>query len=136
MRAPPTLPILKQLRERIQHLDGGATRHRTVLPFRINAINAPPPGNGPALGAPHEVVGHGNGAINGAAAEPFTATIAVRTRGQVLRYVRRQDHADVAQVHEYVRVLSRTLLEVRHNVGEPDQPIGQFNHYAITLGVF
>src|SRR5262252_887838 len=83
MRASPTLPILKQLRERIQHLEGGAARHRTVLPFGINAIDRHLPEGGLALGALHEVAGAGNGAIDGAAAALFAAGIAGRTRGQV-----------------------------------------------------
>jgi|SRR5262252_3267913 len=91
MRASPTLPILKQLRERIQHLEGGAARHRTVLPFGINAIDRHLPEGGLALGALHEVAGAGNGAIDGAAAALFAAGIAGRTRGQVLWCVARHD---------------------------------------------
>src|SRR5713226_8732261 len=91
MRASPALPILKELRERIQRLEGGAARHRTVLPFGINAIDRHLPEGGLALGALHEVAGGGNGAIDGAAAALFTAGIAARTQGQVLWCVTRQD---------------------------------------------
>jgi protein ImuA len=91
MRTSSALPVLKALRERIQCLEGGAARHRTVLPFGINAIDQHLPEGGLALGALHEVAGGGNGAINGAAAALFTAGIAARTRGQILWCVARQD---------------------------------------------
>jgi protein ImuA len=91
MRASPALPILKELRERIQRLEGGAARHRTVLSFGIDAIDRHLPEGGLALGALHEVAGGGNGAVDAAAAALFTAGIAARTRGQVLWCVARQD---------------------------------------------
>src|SRR5882672_952810 len=91
MRTSSALPVLKALRERIQCLEGGAARHRTVLPFGINAIDQHLPEGGLALGALHEVAGGGNGAIDGAAAALFTAGIAARTRGRVLWCVTRQD---------------------------------------------
>jgi protein ImuA len=91
MRTSASLPVLEALRERIQRLEGGAARHRTVLPFGIKAIDQHLPDGGLALGALHEVAGGGNGAIDGAAAALFTAGIAARTRGQVLWCVTRQD---------------------------------------------
>src|SRR5260221_5820229 len=91
MRTSAPLPVLKALRERIQRLEGGAARPRTVLPFGIKAIDQHLPEGGLALGALHEVAGGGNGAIDGAAAGLFTAGIAARTRGQVLWCVTRQD---------------------------------------------
>jgi len=39
MRTSVSLPVLKALRERIQRLEGGAARPRTVLPFGIKAID-------------------------------------------------------------------------------------------------
>ena len=91
MRTSASLPVLKALRERIQRLEGGALRSRTVLPFGIQAIDQHLPEGGLPLGALHEVAGGGNGAIDGAAAALFTAGIAARTRGQVLWCVTRQD---------------------------------------------
>src|SRR5882672_7136164 len=91
MRASPALPILNALRERIQRLEGGAARRRTVLPFGIDAIDRHLPEGGLALGALHEVAGGGNGAVDGATAALFTAGIAARTRGQVLWCVVRHD---------------------------------------------
>jgi protein ImuA len=91
MRTSASLPVLEALRERIQRLEGGAARHRTVLPFGIKAIDQHLPDGGLALGALHEVAGGGNGAIDGAAAALFTAGIVARTRGQVLWCVTRQD---------------------------------------------
>jgi protein ImuA len=62
-----------------------------MLPFGIPAIDGRLPDGGLALGALHEVVGGGNGAIDGAAAALFAAGIAARTRGRVLWCVTRQD---------------------------------------------
>src|SRR3984893_19334844 len=91
MRTSASLPVLNALRERIQRLEGGAARPRTVLPFGIRAIDQHLPEGGLALGALHEVAGGGNGAIDGAAAALFAAGIAARTRGRVLWCVTRQD---------------------------------------------
>jgi protein ImuA len=82
---------IEALRERIRCLEGGARHERAVLPFGIKAIDERLPEGGLALGALHEVVGGGNGAIDGAAAALFAAGIAARTRGQVLWCVTRQD---------------------------------------------
>ncbi len=91
MRTSAGLPIVEELRERIQRLEGAAARRRLVLPFGIKEIDRHLPGGGLALGALHEVAGGGNGAIDGAAAALFAAGIAARTRGQVLWCVIRQD---------------------------------------------
>src|ERR1700731_865626 len=91
MRTSAGLPIVEELRERIQHLEGAAARRRLVLSFGIKAIDRHLPGGGLALGALHEVAGGGDGAIDGAAAALFTAGIAARTRGRVLWCVVRQD---------------------------------------------
>jgi protein ImuA len=84
-------PIVEELLERIQRLEGAAARRRTVLPFGVKEIDRRLPGGGLALGALHEVAGGGNGAIDGAAAALFTAGIAARTRGRVLWCLVRQD---------------------------------------------
>ena len=94
MRTSTSLPVLEALRERIQRLEGGAARRKTVLPFGIKAIDQHLPEGGLALGALHEVAGGGNGAIDGAASALFTAGIAARTQGQVLWCVTRQDLLD------------------------------------------
>ena len=83
-------PVLSALRLRLQSLDGAA-RRRAVLPFGVPAIDTRLPEGGLALGAVHEVIGGGNGAIDGAAAALFAAGIAARTRGRVLWCVTRQD---------------------------------------------
>ncbi len=91
MRTSTGLPIVEELRERIQRLEGAAARRRTVLPFGIKAIDRHLPGGGLALGALHEVAGGGNGAINGAAAALFAAGIAARAGGKVLWCITRPD---------------------------------------------
>src|SRR5271169_2213412 len=91
MSTSTPLPVLEALRERIQRLEGGGPRRKSVLPFRIKAIDQHLPEGGLALGALHEVAGGGNGAIDGAAAALFAAGIAARTRGRVLWCVARQD---------------------------------------------
>jgi protein ImuA len=91
MRTSAGLPIVEELRERIQRLEGAAARRRLVLPFGIKEIDRHLPGGGLALGALHEVAGGGNGAIDGAAAALFTAGIAARARGKVLWCITRPD---------------------------------------------
>ena len=91
MRTSASLPVLNALRERIQRLEGGAARTRTVLPFGHQAIDQHLPEGGLALGALHEVAGGGKGAIDGAAAALFAAGIAARTRGRALWCVIRRD---------------------------------------------
>lgn len=89
MRHSASPPIVEELRERIQRLEGAAARRRTVLPFGVKEIDRRLPGGGLALGALHEVAG--NGAIDGAAAALFAAGVAARTRGRVLWCLVRQD---------------------------------------------
>jgi protein ImuA len=84
-------PIVEKLRERIQRLEGAATRRRAVLTFGVKEVDRRLPEGGLALGALHEVAGGGNGAVDGAAAALFAAGIAARTRGQVLWCVTRKD---------------------------------------------
>jgi protein ImuA len=91
MRTSAGLPIVEELRERIQRLEGAAGRRRLVLPFGIKEIDRHLPGGGLALGALHEVAGGGNGATDGAATALFAAGIAARTRGRALWCVIRQD---------------------------------------------
>jgi protein ImuA len=91
MNGAAVSPVVAQLRERIQRLEGGRAHSRTVLPFGIKEIDGRLPGGGLALGALHEVAGGGNGAIDGAAAALFAAGIAARTRGKILWCVVRQD---------------------------------------------
>lgn len=81
---------LAALRQRLRTLDG-ERRHRGVLPFGVAAIDARLPDGGLALGALHEVMGAGSGAVDGVAAALFAAGIAARTRGRVLWCVTRQD---------------------------------------------
>src|SRR5258708_4884781 len=64
MRTSASLPVLKALRERIQRLEGGAARPRSVLPFGIKAIDEHLPEGGLALGALHEVADGGNGVVD------------------------------------------------------------------------
>ena len=84
-------PVVEELRERIQRLEGAAARRRAVLPFGVVAIDRHLPGGGLALGALHEIAGGGNGALDGAAAALFAAGIAARTRGKVLWCFTRPD---------------------------------------------
>ncbi|MBP1886449.1 ImuA family protein [Sinorhizobium mexicanum] len=91
MRDHAVNPVIAGLRQRIERLEGGVARDRTVLPFGVAAIDDRLPGGGLALGALHEVAGGGNGAIDGAAAALFAAGIAARTKGKVLWCVTRAD---------------------------------------------
>ncbi|MGH6839830.1 MAG: ImuA family protein [Methylocella sp.] len=91
MRTFPALPIVEELRARIQRLEGAAARRRIVLPFGIKTIDRHLPGGGLALGALHEVAGGGHGATDGAAAALFAAGIAARARGKVLWCTTRPD---------------------------------------------
>lgn len=84
-------PVLAELRERIQRLEGGTARGHPCLPFGVNEIDAVLPNGGLAFGALHEVAGGANGAIDGAAAALFAAGIAARTKGKILWCVSRQD---------------------------------------------
>ena len=91
MPQPADSPVIAELRQRIQRLEGGSGRDRTVLPFGLAEMDRKLPGGGLALGALHEVAGGGNGAVDGAAAGLFAAGIAARTKGKVLWCVTRSD---------------------------------------------
>lgn len=84
-------PVIAELRERIERLEGGAVRGRAVLPFDLPTIDNRLPRGGLALGALHEVAGGGNGAIDGAAAALFAGAIGARSKGKVLWCVTRPD---------------------------------------------
>ncbi len=83
--------IISDLRDRIQHLESGATRPKTVLPFGIREIDERLPGGGLAYGAIHEFAGGGPGAVDGAATAMFAAGIAARTKGKVVWCLARPD---------------------------------------------
>lgn len=84
-------PIISDLRERIQHLEGVVARPKTVLPFGVSEIDERLPGGGLAYGAFHEFAGGGAGAIDGAAAALFVAGVAARTKGKVVWCLARPD---------------------------------------------
>lgn len=87
--APMT--AIAELRDRITRLEGGQVRERTVLPFGVEAIDRILPGGGLRMGALHEVAGGANGAVDGAAAAIFAASIAARLKGKVLWCITRPD---------------------------------------------
>lgn len=91
MRPSVHSSVLTELRRRIERLDGGVARGRTVLPFGLAVLDERLPGGGLALGALHEVAGGGRGAVDGAAAALFAAGIAARTKAKVLWCVTRPD---------------------------------------------
>ena len=92
MSAHTASPVIVELRERIAHLEGGASgRGREALPFGLPEIDRRLPGGGLARGSLHEVAGGGNAAVDGAAAALFAAGIAARSRGKVLWVVTRRD---------------------------------------------
>ncbi|WP_037155869.1 ImuA family protein [Rhizobium freirei] len=84
-------PVIAELRERIERLEGGEIRRRLVLPFGVPEIDGRLPQGGLALGALHEIAGGGNGAVDGAATALFAAAVAARTRGPVLWCMTRAD---------------------------------------------
>jgi protein ImuA len=83
--------LIEELRERISHLQGGATRKPIVLPFGVPEVDERLPGGGLAYGAIHEVAGGGSGTVDGAAAALFTAGVAARSKGKVLWCLTRPD---------------------------------------------
>lgn len=89
MTAPSS--VIQDLRDRIQRIEGSGTHGRTFLPFGISEIDERLPGGGLALNALHEVAGGGNGAVHGAAAQFFAASVAARTKGEVLWCYTRRD---------------------------------------------
>ncbi|MBY3342879.1 ImuA family protein [Rhizobium laguerreae] len=84
-------PIISDLRDRIQHLEGAIARPKSVLPFGVREIDERLPGGGLAYGAIHEFAGGGAGAVDGAAAALFVAGIAARTKGKVVWCLARPD---------------------------------------------
>ncbi len=87
--SPPAKPDLTALRESLRTLEG--RRGKLVLPFGVDGIDARLPDGGLAHGAIHEVTGHAQGAVDGAAAALFCAGIAARTAGPVMWYVTQPD---------------------------------------------
>lgn len=88
-----TVPMtaIAELRERIARLEGGQARTQAFLPFGVEIIDRVLPGGGLRLGALHEIAGGANGAVDGAAAALFAASIAARLKGKVLWCVTRPD---------------------------------------------
>jgi protein ImuA len=84
-------PVLAELRERIEQLEGGATRARQVLPFGVAEVDRALPGGGLAFGVLHEIAGGGGGTVDGAAAALFVAGVAARAGGKVLWCMARPD---------------------------------------------
>ena len=83
--------VVKDLRERIAHLEGSARRRAVVLPFGVPEIDSALPGGGLAFGALHEFAGGGTDTVNGAAAALMVAGIAARTKGKILWCLTRPD---------------------------------------------
>ncbi|APO72227.1 inducible mutagenesis ImuA-like protein (plasmid) [Rhizobium gallicum] len=91
MAQPRANLTLSELRDRIQHLEGTASRRKVVLPFGVAEIDGHLPGGGLSYGALHEVAGGGTGTVDGAAAALFAAGIAARTKGKILWCLTRPD---------------------------------------------
>ncbi|MGO6984322.1 ImuA family protein [Rhizobium leguminosarum] len=83
--------IISDLRDRIQHLESGVARPKTVLPFGVRELDERLPGGGLAYGAIHEFAGGGAGAVDGAAAAMFAGGIAARTKGKIVWCLARTD---------------------------------------------
>ena len=75
---------IAELREQLEGIVTGVSRHRDVLAFGVPQIDSRLPKRGLLRGALHEVAGGANGAVSGAAAASFAAGIAARTGGKVL----------------------------------------------------
>lgn len=84
-------PLIEELRERIQHLEGTINRGKAVLPFGVPEIDDRLPGGGLRYGAIHEFAGGGLGTVDGAAAALFAAGIAARTKGKIVWCMTRPD---------------------------------------------
>ncbi|TAZ43716.1 ImuA family protein [Rhizobium ruizarguesonis] len=84
-------PIITDLRDRIQHLEGAVARPKMVLPFGVSEIDERLPGGGLAYGAIHEFAGGGAGSVDGVAAALFVAGVAARTKGKVVWCLARPD---------------------------------------------
>lgn len=83
--------VVAKLREEIEHLEGTATRKKTVLPFGVEDIDCCLPNGGLSYGAVHEFAGGGTGTVDGAAAALFAAGIAARTKGKIVWCLTRPD---------------------------------------------
>lgn len=83
--------VVEELRERLERITQGPTRHHDNLPFGIPSIDNHLPGGGLKMGSLHEVSGGGNGAVDGAASALFSAGIAARVTGKILWCVTRPD---------------------------------------------
>ncbi len=77
-------PMIAELREQIEHLEGAVSRRKVVLPFGLDDIDDCLPGGGLSYGAIHEFAGGGTGTVDGAAAALFAACIAARTKGKIV----------------------------------------------------
>ncbi len=83
--------VIDDLRQRIAHLEGAASRKAVVLPFGIPEMDERLPGGGLSFGAIHEIAGGGAGTVDGAAAALFAGGIAARAKGKVLWCLTRPD---------------------------------------------
>ncbi|MEH6691103.1 MAG: ImuA family protein [Pseudorhizobium pelagicum] len=83
--------VVEDLRDRIAHLEGSASKKTLVLPFGVTEIDKRLPGGGLAYGALHEFAGGGSGTVDGAAAALFAAGVAARSKGKVLWCLTRPD---------------------------------------------
>ncbi|UHS59491.1 ImuA family protein [Agrobacterium vaccinii] len=83
--------VVEELRERLERITQGPSRHHDHLPFGVQPIDDHLPGGGLKLGSLHEVSGACNGAVDGAASALFSAGIAARVKGKILWCVTRPD---------------------------------------------
>ena len=83
--------VIDDLRDRIAHLEGNASRKALVLPFGVPEIDQRLPGGGIVRGALHEGAGGGSGTVDGSAASLFAAGIAARSKGKILWCLTRPD---------------------------------------------
>lgn len=84
-------PIVAQLREKLQALEGGGFRRRPVLPFGAEPLDTALSDRGLRLDAVHEVAAATPSLTDDAAATLFLAGVAARAWGPVLWVVRRHD---------------------------------------------
>jgi protein ImuA len=89
--AAPSARILDELRDRIARIERGDRPPRRVMPFGVAVIDDCLPQGGLALGALHEIVGGGLGALHAAAAALFVAGVLARIDGAVLWCLRSRD---------------------------------------------
>ena len=93
MRAPPSPPLLDELRARIARIEGhdAGRPQAPVLPFGVRAIDGHLPAGGLACAALHEIGGAGPEVEHGAAAALLIAGLLARTRGSVLWIMQQPD---------------------------------------------